>query len=71
MTKSEATAWVHDHEDDSEIDHDDLEQTFAAIYGRAPDAQDREDGLWSLCCVCGCLALRPPRTTHHGQGWRY
>jgi len=51
MTKFEATAWVRNHEDDSEIDHDDLEQAFAAIYGRAPNAQDREDGLWSLCCV--------------------
>jgi len=51
MTKSEATAWVRDHEDDSEMYAEDLAAAFAAIYGRAPNAQDREDGPWSLCCV--------------------
>jgi hypothetical protein len=49
MTKLEAREYVRSHTDDDNLDQDDLEQVFRAIYGRSPDAQDRDDGLWSLC----------------------
>ncbi|HSE02927.1 MAG TPA: hypothetical protein VLK35_02140 [Methylomirabilota bacterium] len=46
----EARAYVREREDE-EVDSDDLFEVFAALYGRAPDAEDHEAGLWSLCCA--------------------
>lgn len=51
MTKKEATAWVKAHEDDDDVDDSELEEVFEALYDRAPDAQDREEGLWSHVCA--------------------
>ena len=51
MTREEAIEWVREHDDQDELDNDELDAAFTAIYGRAPDDQDREEGLWSHCCV--------------------
>jgi hypothetical protein len=51
MTSKEATQWVRDHYDDEELDDEELEEVFAAIYGRYPDDDDMRDGLWSLVCA--------------------
>ena len=48
MTKIEAEEMVRDSEDGSDID---VESCFAAIFGRQPDSQDREEGLWNHCCA--------------------
>jgi len=50
MTTAEAEAYVREHDDDT-ADADDLPEVFTAIFGRAPDAQDRAEGLWSHCCA--------------------
>jgi len=51
MTQAQAQQYVLDHEDDDPMDDDDLEEVYTALYGQPPDAQDREDGVWSLCCA--------------------
>lgn len=55
MTEHEATEWVYDQDESSEIDELQLEAAFRALAGRAlagrePDDEDRRAGLWSLCC---------------------
>ena len=50
MTKQTATEYVADHSDDT-ADPDDLPEVFAALYGREPDAEDEQTGIWSLCCA--------------------
>ena len=47
MTEDEAKEYVTDHTDEEELDDDDLEHAFAAIFGRRADDQDRAEGLWS------------------------
>lgn len=47
MTEDEAKEYVSDHSDDDELDKDDLEHAFAAIFGRRANDQDRAEGLWS------------------------
>lgn len=51
MTKQAAIQYVRDCDEDSSIDDDDLVAVFEALYGYAPDAHDRREGLWSLCCA--------------------
>jgi hypothetical protein len=51
MTKREAEQWVRDHDDDDDLDDGELSEVFAALYGRKPDRQDYDDGLWSLVCA--------------------
>lgn len=50
MTENEATEWVYDQDERCPIDQDKLEAAFAAIAGRPADDDDRQSGLWSLCC---------------------
>lgn len=47
MTEEEATDYVADHTDEDELDDDDLEHAFAAIFGRRARNEDRAEGLWS------------------------
>ena len=47
MTEEEAREWVEDHRDEDELDSDELEHAFAAIFGRRADDHDRQEGLWS------------------------
>lgn len=47
MTEEEAKEWVEEHTDEDELDAEDLEHAFAAIFGRRADDQDRQEGLWS------------------------
>jgi len=47
MTEDEAKKYVADHTEEDELDDDDLEHAFAAIFGRKADDQDRAEGLWS------------------------
>lgn len=56
MTAAQATEWVYDQDEAGEVDQDALEAAFAALYGRPADDDDREAGLWSLCCAAtpGC-----------------
>ena len=58
MTKQQAFDFVRDHSDNDSLDDDDLAEVFAALYGREPDAQDREEGLWSHCCAAQQSAER-------------
>jgi hypothetical protein len=51
VTKREAIKWVKAHDDDDNLDPQALEEAFLAIYGRPPDDQDREEGLWSHLCA--------------------
>lgn len=51
MTKQQAEQWVRAHQDDDELDEDELEAAFAALYERPADDEDREQGLWSHCCA--------------------
>lgn len=50
MTEAEATEWVYDQDETGEVDQDQLEAAFAALHGRPADDDDRQNGLWSLCC---------------------
>lgn len=47
-TEARAKAWVAAHDDSDELDDDELEAAFRAIFDRDPDDEDREQGLWSL-----------------------
>ena len=47
MTEEQAKEWVLEHTDDDELDADDLEHAFAAVYSRRADDQERAEGLWS------------------------
>lgn len=47
MTEDEAKEYVADHSDEDDLDEDDLEHAFAAIFGRRADDKDRSEGLWS------------------------
>jgi hypothetical protein len=51
MTKSEAEKWVRDHSDEDELDNDECEAAFEAIFERTADDEDREQGLWSHLCA--------------------
>jgi hypothetical protein len=51
MTKIDALEFVRCHADDDSMDQDELRAAFRALYVRAPDAQDEEEGLWSHLCA--------------------
>ena len=51
MTKPQAAQYVRDHWDIDDLDDDELEPVFAALYDRPSDEQDRREGLWSHCCA--------------------
>jgi hypothetical protein len=51
MTREQAEKWVREHNDGDDLDEDDLEAAFAAIFERAADDEDREQGLWSHLCA--------------------
>ena len=51
MNTKQAEEWVYDQDELGEIDEDQLEAAFAALYGREPDEDDHLAGLWSLCCA--------------------
>ena len=67
MTAEQATEWVYDQDEMQEVDHDELDAAFAALYGRLANDEDRQAGLWSLCCNatpnCG---TRPPKVYDYG-----
>jgi len=50
MTEESAREWVTGHNDGDNLDPEDLEHAFAAIFGRRADDQERTDGLWSHLC---------------------
>jgi hypothetical protein len=50
MAVAQATEWVYDQDENQEIDENDLEIAFATLCGRPADDEDRQIGLWSLCC---------------------
>ena len=50
MTEAEATEWVYSQDESGEVDQDQLEAAFEALYSRPADDDDRQNGLWSLCC---------------------
>lgn len=49
-----AREYVASHEDDDDMDEDELAEVFVQVYGRKPDAKDRRDGVWSLICAGAC-----------------
>lgn len=51
MTEAEATEWVRSHSDDDQLEDDQLEAAFAAIFEREADDEDRAQGLWSHLCA--------------------
>lgn len=44
-------AWMSLHKDSDDIPDEELVENFRLLYGRDPDATDREQGLWSLICA--------------------
>jgi hypothetical protein len=58
MTLKQAEQWVRNHDDNSELDAEELEQAFRAIFAREPDNEDREQGLWSH--LCAAVEQNPP-----------
>lgn len=51
MTAAEAKQWVLSHGDGDDLDEAELEAAFTAIFERAPDDEEREQGLWSHLCA--------------------
>lgn len=51
MTQAQAIEWVRDHADEDNLNPDELDTVFFALFGREPDKRDREEGLWSHCCA--------------------
>ncbi|TET51334.1 MAG: hypothetical protein E3J64_07040 [Anaerolineales bacterium] len=51
MTRTEAIMWVREHDDDDDLDDDELVEAYTALYGAPPDDYDRQVGLWSHCCA--------------------
>jgi hypothetical protein len=53
MTMTEAKRYVRScAEDEGPQSYEDVAEVFSALYGRAPDAEDGDQGeVWSLCCV--------------------
>jgi len=52
MTAAEAEAYVRAcAEDEGPETDDEAAEIFAALYDRAPDAEDIAVGVWSLCCA--------------------
>mgnify|MGYP001592828029 FL=1 len=56
MTKTEATEWVYDQDEQSVLDQDDLRAAYRALVGAEPVEQSELEGLWSHCCAAteGC-----------------
>ena len=71
MTKSQATEWVCNNDDDSELDRDELIAAFSALYGREPDRDELQDA-WSHCCSAideeFCPECGNPRDNSSGIG---
>ncbi len=53
MKLQQAAAFVIEHSDDDDLDPADIDAAFTTIFGRTPDDEDREAGLWSLL-VAAC-----------------
>lgn len=51
MTRQEAVEWVRTRDDQEQLDENDLREAFHALYGRWPDAQDEEEGVFSHVCA--------------------
>lgn len=51
MTEAEAIEWVYDQDESGEVNQDRLEAAFRGLAGRDADDDDRQAGLWSLCCA--------------------
>lgn len=53
MGKSEAVEYVRGcDEDGGPESYEEAAEIFTALYGRAPDADDGDQGeVWSLCCA--------------------
>lgn len=47
MTEEQAREWVAEHGNDDELDAEELEHAFAAIFGRRANDQERTEGVWS------------------------
>jgi len=67
MTYEDAENFVANTFDDDSPTPEKLHEVFAALYGRSPNAQDEEDGIWSLICAagnhCPCSTRREHYTT--------
>jgi hypothetical protein len=52
MTKIEAVEFIRScGEDEGPETAEEVSELFRALYGRAPDDDDDEAGVWSLCCA--------------------
>lgn len=49
--ESLAAEYIEAHADDSQHDADELTEAFRGMFRREPDADDIEQGLWSLLCA--------------------
>lgn len=50
-TEQEAMRYVAEHDDNDDVDAENLEHVFAALFGRRATDKDRAEGLWSHCCA--------------------
>jgi hypothetical protein len=48
MTYDDAREFIHTHADDDNLDQADVNEAFIVIFGRSPDDEDRENGMWSM-----------------------
>ena len=53
MNLQQAATFVSEHSDDDDLDPADINEAFTVIFGRSPDDDDREAGLWSML-VAAC-----------------
>lgn len=64
MTKRQADAWVHRQLIVDELDSAALVAVFTALAERAPDADDRRNGLFRRCCEIVLLSVPAAPPTH-------
>lgn len=50
MTKIEAAEWIYSQDESGDVDQDQLEAAFQSLHGHSADDDDRQNGLWSMCC---------------------
>lgn len=62
MNKRQASEWVHRQLIVDELDSEQLVAVFTVLSGYAPDAVDRENGLFQRCCalVLEASPMAPP-----------
>lgn len=51
MTRQEAIDWVNSHDDNSDLDRDELDAAFEALLGRPADDDESVCDRWTNCVM--------------------